>query len=259
MARPSRSYAARVIVATLTFLAIWQAVVSLGVVSPVLLPSPLHILGAIEKSGSDFAAAFLFTLGEIALAVAVTAVFGFSCGAVLGANKSVAKAMAPILSSLFAVPIIIWYPFFIVFLGIGPESKVAYAATAGFFPIALYTLTAVQNFDERYLVLARSLGATSSQVMFKFVVPLILPMTITGLRIGVSMAVVGVIVTEMLASTAGLGFWISYHRTLFNTGEVYLGVILALSFTLMVNIALTRVERRIGRWKASEREAAGAL
>lgn len=232
-------------------LAVWQSAVSLGFISPVLLPSPSLILGAAVRNWDTFAEAFLFTLTEIFAAVTLAWASGIFAGVALGTVPIVAKATAPILSSLFAVPIIIWYPFFVVFFGIGPESKVAYAATAGFFPIALYTLNAVQNVDHRYMVLARSLGGSWRQTVTKFLFPLILPQAVSGLRIGTSMTVVGVIVSEMLASVAGLGFWISYHRTLFNTGEVYLGILLALSFALAVNAGLTRLENNLSRWRDS--------
>ena len=65
--------------------------------------------------------------------------------------------------------------------------------------------------------------------------------------------VIGVIVTEMLASLKGIGFWISYHRTLFNTGHVYLGMLLALSCALIVNWVLSRLETKFGQWRELEK------
>jgi NitT/TauT family transport system permease protein len=84
------------------------------------------------------------------------------------------------------------------------------------------------------------------------VLPLALPAVVSGLRVGTGLVVIGVVVTEMLASLGGVGFWISYHRTLFNTGHVYFGMVLALLIAVAVNVALTRLERRIGIWRARE-------
>jgi ABC-type nitrate/sulfonate/bicarbonate transport system permease component len=78
---------------------------------------------------------------------------------------------------------------------------------------------------------------------------------ISGLRVGTSLVVIGVVVSEMLASVDGVGFWISYHRTLFNTGHVYLGISLALVCVLIVNGALSRMEKHFGKWR--DLEAAG--
>ena len=75
----------------------------------------------------------------------------------------------------------------------------------------------------------------------------------SGLRIGTGLVVIGVVVTEMLASLGGIGFLISYHRTLFNTGHVYFGIVLALIMAVTVNMGLTWLDRRIGLWRILER------
>ena len=71
-----------------------------------------------------------------------------------------------------------------------------------------------------------------------------LPAILSGLRIGTSLVVISVVVCEMLASVNGLGFWISYNRTLFNTGHVYLGITLAMACVMLVNFGLGHIERR---------------
>jgi NitT/TauT family transport system permease protein/taurine transport system permease protein len=236
-------------------LAIWQAVCSFGLVSQIILASPLSIAQAFASSGNEFLQAFKYTFLEILIAVSTAWVLGVATGALLGASPVLARATAPLLSSIFAIPFIVWYPILLVWLGIGPQSKITYGIAAGFFPIALNTLSAVENFDRRFVVLARSLGAGVIPLFFKFILPLTLPSIVSGLRIGTSFAVIAVLVSEMLASTAGIGFLISYHRTLFDTGHVYLGIALALACTVLVNVALTHVERRVGRWRDLERSS----
>jgi NitT/TauT family transport system permease protein len=139
-----------------------------------------------------------------------------------------------------------------VWLGIGPLSKIVFGALSGFFPIALNTIDGVRAIDRRYLAFARSIGATRLQTYARIVLPLALPAVVSGLRVGTGLVVIGVVVTEMLASLGGVGFWISYHRTLFNTGHVYFGMVLALLMAVAVNIALTRLDRRIGLWRIRE-------
>ena len=235
------------------FLAIWQAVMALGLISPLMLASPWSIVEAFALSGGEFLHAFQVTLVEILFAIALAWSLGIAIGAIVGSSPTLAQAMAPLLSSVFAIPFVVWYPILMVWLGIGPESKIGYGVAVGFFPIAINTLSAVQYMDRRYIVLARSLGAGSIAVFFKFILPLTLPSVVSGLRIGTSFAVIGVLVSEMLISTEGIGFLISYHRTLFNTGHVYLGIALALACTVAVNIGLGYVERRVGGWKDLER------
>jgi len=145
--------------------------------------------------------------------------------------------------------LIIIYPLLMAWLGIGALSKIVFGVLSGFFPIALNTIDGVRAVEQRYIVFARSVGATPLQTHARIVFPLALPAIVSGLRVGTGLVVIGVVVTEMLASLGGIGFLISYHRTLFDTGHVYFGMLLALLVAVGVNVALTRLDRRVGSWR----------
>ena len=239
------------------FLLAWQAISSAGVVSPIILASPLDIALAVRTSGRDYLSAIPFTLFEIVVGIGAAWILGVGVGLLIGMSRLLSAAVAPILSSIFAMPLIVWYPIMLVWFGIGAESKIVFGAAGGFFPIALNTVTAAQSFDRRFITLGRALGASGLQLYWKFVLPLLLPLIIAGLRIGTSFVVIGILVSEMIASTDGIGFWISTNRTLFNTGAVYLGIILALSACMLVNWLLTVLERKAGAWRDAELLSAG--
>ena len=236
----------------LVLVALWELLRRFDLVSPILLASPTEIYGAI-RDGSAFVGAFQVTLAEIAAAILITWALGLTFGLLAGTMPLLGMSAGPIMASLFAIPLIVWYPLFMVWLGIGPASKILFAVVSGFFPVALNTMNGVRLLDRRYSLLGRSFGATKFQLLFRILMPLALPSVMSGLRIGTALVVIGVIVTEMLASTQGLGFWISYHRTLFNTGHVYLGMLLALACALIVNWGLSRLEIRFGRWRELEK------
>jgi NitT/TauT family transport system permease protein/taurine transport system permease protein len=236
--------------------ALWELTRQFDLVNPILLAAPSEIYKAIAESGGQFLVAFQLTLAEIAVAIAITWGLGIGFGLACGALPGLGLAAGPILAALFAIPLIVWYPLFMVWVGIGPASKVLFAVVSGFFPIALNTLYGVRLLDRRFITFGRAVGASRMQLVFRILVPLALPSVVSGLRIGTALVVIGVVVTEMLASLGGVGFWISYHRTLFNTGHVYLGILLALACALLVNWGLTRMEARYGRWRALERAEA---
>ncbi len=96
------------------------------------------------------------------------------------------------------------------------------------------------------------------QTYTRIVFPLALPAIVSGLRVGTGLVVIGVVVTEMLASLGGIGYVISYHRTLFNTGHVYFGIVLALMMAVAVNVGLTWLDRRVGLWRILEQAEARA-
>jgi ABC-type nitrate/sulfonate/bicarbonate transport system permease component len=169
-----------------------------------------------------------------------------------GSSQGLAAATGPVLSSIFAIPLIILYPLLMVWVGIGPASKIVFGVLSGFFPIALNTIDGVRAIEARYISFARSIGATRLQTYGRIIFPLALPAIVSGLRIGTGLIVIGVVVTEMLASLGGVGYLISYHRTMFDTGHVYLGMLLALVMAVGVNLALTWVDRRVGLWRTLE-------
>ena len=117
---------------------------------------------------------------------------------------------SPLMMGFFAIPLITFYPLFIVWFGIGPASKIAFAVMTGSVPIALNTMDGVRMIDQGFVQLTRSIGASTAQSYLRIYLPLALPAILSGLRIGTSLVVIGVIVCEMLASVDGIGFWISY-------------------------------------------------
>jgi NitT/TauT family transport system permease protein len=233
-------------------MALWEAIVRLGLVNQIILAAPSDIVLAAANDGDVFLRAFATTMLEIAAAILIAWTLGIVLGVVVGSSRALAAATAPVLSSIFAIPLIILYPLLMAWLGIGPLSKVVFAVLSGFFPIALNTIDGVGAIERRYLVFARSVGATRLQTYTRIIFPLALPAMLSGLRVGTGLVVIGVIVTEMLASLGGIGFLISYHRTLFNTGHVYFGMALALVMAVAVNVGLTRLDRRMSHWRMRE-------
>ena len=137
----------------------------------------------------------------------------------------------------------------------GPASKITFGVLTGFFPIALNTLNGISAVDARYLVMARAMGASRLQLYSRVLFPFAIPAIVSGLRIGTGLVVIGVVVAEMLASRNGIGFLITYHRTLFDTGDVYLGFMFALALAIGVNRGLSALERRFGQYRALENGA----
>jgi NitT/TauT family transport system permease protein len=236
----------------LSILAVWEIAYRAGVLSPIIFAAPSLILSAAAKDGWTFLSAFRLTMFEITVAIMVAWSLGIAFGVFAGVWPIVARICAPILSSLIAVPLVVLYPIFVAWLGLGPGSKIVFGVISGVFPIALNTLVGVQNIDRGYVVMAKAMGASPRQIMFQVMAPLALPTIVSGLRLGTALIVIGVVLSEMLASTDGIGFWISYHRGIFNTGQVYLGILLALIAAWMANLVLSLIERAYSRGAVEE-------
>jgi NitT/TauT family transport system permease protein len=228
-------------------LAAWEALARLGLLNPIIIGSPSLVFAAAVKDGPAFLSAFGITAYEMLFAAAMACVGGVAVGTVVGAHTRSSRVFSPVFSALIALPLIVLYPVVVAWTGIGPISKVIYAALAGFFPIALATVSGIRSIDLRYAELARALGATRRQIVTQVMLRLALPAVLSGLRVGLSLVIISVVQSEMLSSIDGLGFLISYHRSLFNVGQVYLGIMLVLLVAAAGNFAVSALERRFGR------------
>ena len=230
-------------------IAAWELAFRLHLINPLIIGSPSLVVRAAIKDWRGFLDACGTTALELVISIAISWSFGIVAGAGLGAMRMLGAIAAPILSALIAVPLVIIYPLLLVWVGIGPESKIAFGVLSGVFPIALNTMIGVRATDRAYAQMATAFGATRLQLIVQVMLPLAMPAIISGLRVGTSMILIGVLVAEMLGAAAGLGFLISLNRTLFNTGAVYLGTLLALAMAVLIDAALSRLERHFGAWR----------
>jgi NitT/TauT family transport system permease protein len=243
---PLQRIAVRLVVLAVC-LAAWELTFRLGVLSPIIFGSPTLIVDAAIKDGWTFLTAFRITIFEIAMAILIAWSVGIGFGIVAGSVPTLARICARVLSALFAVPLVVLYPVLIAWLGLGPASKIVFGVVSGVLPIALNTMIGVQGINRGYATMAAGMGANRRQIMFQVMAPLALPAIVSGLRLGTALIVIGVVLSEMLGSTDGIGFWISYHRALFNTGQVYLGILLALVVAGLANAVLSMIERFYAR------------
>jgi ABC-type nitrate/sulfonate/bicarbonate transport system permease component len=237
---------------TLLVIALWEFAYRTGILNPLIFGAPSLVVAAAAKDGALFLTAFEFTAREILVATAIAWTSGVAFGVLAGAGPIRSIVFAPMLSAVIAIPLVVLYPVTIAWLGIGAASKIAYGAAAGFFPIALATVLGIRSIDPRYIEMARAMGASRGQILSQVVVRLALPAIVSGLRIGTSLVIISVVQGEMLTSTDGLGFLITYHRALFNVGHVYFGIVLVLVAAAVSNMALTALERRFGRARMLE-------
>lgn len=210
--------------ATGVVLLVWEALYRLHILNPLIFASPsLAVQSAIDNS-SDFITACQITASEIVIAVALSSIGGVAAGALVGSTRLASRIFVPLISALIAIPFVILYPVLMAWFGIGPQSKIVFGVLLGFFPIALNTAVGVRSIDPGYIRMASAMGASPAQILAKVMVPLAMPAVIVGLRLGTSLVVVGVILTEMLASTGGIGYVIATSQSMFQTGNIMVGI-----------------------------------
>ena len=221
--------------------------------NPALYVPPSAAIPALGRlltlhSYPDLLEHLLLTLREILIAYAMAIAAGLGAGFALGVNRLVGRAYGPILAALYAVPAVVWYPSLMLFFGLDAASKIAFGFLLGFFPITLAVLAGIRQVNPQLLVVARAFGADGVTAFRKVTLPAMLFTLVGGLRTGLALAVIGVIVGEVLGSKSGMGSLINHAYGLFRTPDYIALVVVTLVLIVGSDAAAALLERRAQRW-----------
>ena len=234
------------------FLVLWELVGNtFQLINPMFMSAPSLIWkAAFEMFSSGEIYNDLYISGiELAGGYLLSAVVAVPFGIAIGWYKKVAYIFDPFVNAMNATPRVALLPLVIIWLGIGILSKVGIIFLGAVFPILINARDGVKTTPLNLLTAARSFGASEWMLFKTVVLPSTVPFILTGLRLGLGRAIVGVMVGELYAATAGIGFMITVAGATFQTDKVFVGV-LVFALTGMIGTELiTRVEKRFNRWR----------
>jgi ABC-type nitrate/sulfonate/bicarbonate transport system permease component len=190
----------------------------------------------------------------IGYGMALAVVVGDAYGIALGASRTLSDYTEVYLNALYATPLVAIAPLLILWFGIGIASKVAVVFLISVFPIVISTASGVRNVDLHFLDVARAFGATPRQVVAKVMVPAALPFVLTGVRLAIGRAIVGVVIGEVFGASAGLGYLIYTSGQTFDVPALFVGVLCLAVAGVALTWALQALERRLVRWKPAPLE-----
>lgn len=186
---------------------------------------------------------------EYVLGFFIAIAVGIPLGLAAGWYRKFSCAVEPFLSALNATPQVAFLPLIIVWVGIGLGSKVVVIFLLTVLPIAINALASVKTIDVRLLRVASSFGSSEWKIFRNIILPSSVPFLLTGLRLGVGRAMIGIVVGELYAATAGVGFMINVAGSSFQTDKVFVGVIVIAVCGLFLIEIIRRIERRVDVWR----------
>ena len=189
------------------------------------------------------------TLVEIALGLALGLSTAFVMGYFLGKNRAVEQMASPYIVASQSVPIVAIAPLLVIWLGSGLSSKVLVCALIIFFPTLISTVVGIRNVDPDLHDLMRSLRASRTQILWKLELPAALPVIFGGLKLSVTLAVVGAIVAEFMGADAGLGFLINLARGILDTPLMFVAVIVLVVIAQALYFTVVLLENYCLRWQ----------
>ena len=202
------------IVAGVVFVLVWQAIVWLGSYPEYVLPGPLVVATRFGEAWADGTMAdhFLATLASVVGGFCVGALIGLPAGYLLARSPVAQRVLSPYFVAAEATPILALAPLIFLWFGSGLGARVIVCALVVFFPVLISTMVAIRGVDPRLLEMGRAFRATRRQQITSIEVPAAMPGIMGGLRIGVTLAVVGAIVAEWAGGEKGLGVLINLAR-----------------------------------------------
>ncbi len=237
-----------VVVAAAVFVLVWQLVVIVGGYPHYILPGPLTVA---ERFASGWAQGtigphFMTTLGEVVLGLAVGGLAGILTGVLLARSRLAARMLSPYIVAAQATPILALAPLIALWFGTGLASRLLICALICYFPIAVGTMVGIRSVDPRLIEMGRSLRATRWQLLRWIEVPSALPQILGGLRVGVTLAVVGAIVAEWAGGDQGLGVLVNVARgSMFDIPLMFATLLTIALLGVGLYLIVISIERRL--------------
>lgn len=251
VAAPRNHNAALGALSVLVFLALWEIAVATGWVAPLFVSSPSRILIAgygMFRDGSIFPD-LAISAEEFLLGFGLAALVGIPLGILMGWYSRLNAILDPFVNALYATPRIALMPLIIIWFGIDLPAKIAIIFLSSVFPILVNTITGVRTIERDFVKVARSFGATDRQLFATVALPSSVPNLLTGLRLGLGHALIGIVVGEMYGSSAGIGFMMQTAGATFQTDKVMVGIVIIAAAGMAMTQLLKSLERRFDAWR----------
>lgn len=230
-------------------LLLWEFLGRRGVINQAILPYPTRILNAFisQAESGKISANILASLARIVKGFLLGILSGILLGIVMGLFGPIDKALSGILAILRPIPIIALIPFFILWLGIGEESKVAVIFLGSLWPVLLNTIHGIKSTDRKLLEVSEILRKNYFDTVIRVIIPSALPVIINGIRLAAGSALMGVVTAEMIAASKGLGYMIMFARELSQADVMLVGVIIIGLLGLLMDKLFTYIGNKVLR------------
>ena len=219
---------------------------------PLFVSPPSRVVLALLQLAhhQEILAALGLTCWELIAAFVLSVMIGLGLGLVVGLNRFTRGSMYPIVLLLYATPQATILPLFVLVFGIGTASKIAFGVSHGMFPILLTVAAGVQNIPSILLTSARSMGANRRQILTSVIFPHLVPTFFTGLRLGMTAVLFGVLLAELYVSQSGIGHFTTEFTQTFQPQNLFALVAVLATIAVTLNELCRWAESRFTHWRA---------
>ncbi len=233
----------------IALLALWEVGARLYA-DPLFLCPPSQAVQALPHILTDpkILNAIRITVYEVLTAFVMAVICGMAIGLAVGLNGFTKQSILPVILLLYATPQATILPLFILSFGIGPAAKIAFGFSHGIFPVIVTVVAGVQNLKPSLLTAAKSMGASRWQIFTTIIFPHMIPSFFTGMRLGMTAVLLGVLLAELYVSTAGIGFFTRLFAESFSPPDLFALISVLATIAVVLNEGCRTAERRFSRW-----------
>jgi NitT/TauT family transport system permease protein len=235
-------------------LAVWEGLVRAFNIPVFLLPAPSQVVLTIAQQWPYLLSQLAITMLAAGLGLVISVALGLAAGAAIAGSRLVDRMLTPWLVIAHAVPKVVIAPLFLVWFGFGLQSEVFFVVAFTFFPVIVNTVTGLKSADPEQLLMVRAMGATPAQILHKIQFPSALAGICAGIKLAVTLAPVGAVIGEFVASNAGLGHLLIRAVGDMDTSLAFAAVTVFSVFGVLLWRLAEWVERRVLPWHPSQRE-----
>ena len=238
--------------AFILLLAVWEVVVPLFHIQQIVLPRPSAIAITMVEMARPIAFHASQTLFTTLIGFVVAVVLGLFLGFVIGSSVTVHDALYPLLVGFNSIPKAAVVPLLVLWFGVGTVPAVITAFLLAFFPVAVNVALGLATLETELRDVLRALGASSWQIFVKVGAPRTMPMFFASLKVAISSAFVGSVISETVAANAGIGYLMAVAASDFNTRLAFCGLFVLAAMGVLLYGLFAAVERRLTGWAYTE-------
>jgi ABC-type nitrate/sulfonate/bicarbonate transport system permease component len=239
--------------AVIVFLGVWEWTADTGLINPLFTSSPSRVvveIGNLISTGQLWPNIWI-SAQEFLIGFGVSIVVAIPLGILIGWYRPVEAVFSPFVSFLNSVPRVALLPLLIIWVGIGIQLKIAVVFLSAVVAILINTIAGIKALDPQLLTMARSFEASDFKIFRRIALPGSVPYILSGIRLGLGHALIGVVVGELYAANSGVGHLISVAGNTFQTDLVFAGVVIIALFGLIFTWLLSKLEARFQSWRQS--------
>jgi NitT/TauT family transport system permease protein len=227
----------------------WQVIGSS--INPIFLSTPVAIAKAFAAllANGELVKALGISVLVVLMGFAVATIVGVPIGLLMGRFRTFEYLVDPYVNALYVVPRIALIPLIIIWFGLGVPAQIVVVFGTSVFPVLLSTYAGVRNVPDDLIETAHSFGASERQLFYSIIIPASVPFIMSGLRLGIGQAIIGMVVAQMFLGLSGMGFMLTKYGNMFETAYVFVVVLALAALGIVMTELVKRLEKRYSSWR----------